>query len=68
MMMLMTWFRPVEIAVRCNVRKRTIYIDEEVDRMMRVAAAEDDKYFGDYAEESFRLFLDKRKREKRDKK
>lgn len=35
----------------------------EVDKQMRVAAVEDDRYFGDYAEEAFRLFLDKRRRE-----
>jgi hypothetical protein len=46
-------------------RKRTIYIDPGVDKQMRVAAVEDDKPFGVYAEEAFRLFLDKRRREKK---
>ena len=32
---------------------------------MRVAAVEDDKFYGEYAEEAFRLFLDKRLRERR---
>jgi hypothetical protein len=47
------------------MRKRTIYIDEGIDKQMRVAAVEDDKPFGVYAEEAFRLFLDKRRREKK---
>jgi hypothetical protein len=47
-----------------KVRKRTIYIDEGVDKQMRIAAVEDDKPFGVYAEEAFRLFLDKRKERK----
>jgi len=47
-----------------KVRKRTIYIDEGVDKQMRVAAVEDDKAFGVYAEEAFRLFLDKRRKER----
>jgi hypothetical protein len=32
---------------------------------MRVAAVEEDKFYGQYAEEAFRLFLDKRRKEKR---
>ena len=32
-------------------RKRTIYIDQEIDKQMRVAAVEDDKFYGEYAEE-----------------
>ncbi|MGC2570185.1 MAG: hypothetical protein WA364_01645 [Candidatus Nitrosopolaris sp.] len=32
-------------------RKRTIYIDSEIDKQMRVAAVEDDKFYGEYAEE-----------------
>ena len=44
-------------------RKRTIYIDQEIDKQMRVAAVEDDKFYGEYAEEAFRLFLDKRRKE-----
>jgi len=32
---------------------------------MRVAAVEDDKFYGEYAEEAFRLFLDKRRKEKK---
>ena len=44
-------------------RKRTIYIDSDIDKQMRVAAVEDDKFYGEYAEEAFRLFLDKRRRE-----
>jgi len=47
------------------MRKRTIYISEDVDKQMRVAAVEDDKPFGIYAEEAFRLFLDKRRKEKK---
>ena len=31
---------------------------------MRVPAVEDDKFYGQYAEEAFRLFLDKRRKEK----
>ena len=27
-------------------RKRTIYIDQEIDKKMRVAAVEDDKFYG----------------------
>ena len=50
-----------------KMRKRTIYIDEAIDRQMRVAAVEDDKPFGAYAEKAFRLFLDKRRAEKRSK-
>jgi hypothetical protein len=46
-------------------RKRTIYIDHEIDKQMRVAAIEDDKFYGQYAEETFRLFLDKRRKEKK---
>ena len=46
-------------------RKRTIYIDPEIDKQMRVAAVEDDKFYGEYAEEAFRLFLDKRRKEKK---
>jgi len=46
-------------------RKRTIYIDQEVDKQMRVAAVEDGKFYGQYAEEAFLLFLDKRRKEKR---
>ena len=46
-------------------RKRTIYIDSEIDKQMRVAAVEDDKFYGQYAEEAFRLFLDKRRKEKK---
>ena len=46
-------------------RKRTIYIEEDIDKMMRVAAVEDDKFYGEYAEEAFRLFLDKRRKEKK---
>jgi hypothetical protein len=46
-------------------RKRTIYIEEDIDKQMRVAAVEDDKFYGEYAEEAFRLFLDKRRREKK---
>ncbi|HYA84366.1 MAG TPA: hypothetical protein VEH06_13090 [Candidatus Bathyarchaeia archaeon] len=46
-------------------RKRTIYIDHEIDKQMRVAAVEDDKFYGEYAEEAFRLFLDKRRKEKK---
>jgi len=46
-------------------RKRTIYIDQEIDKQMRVAAVEDDKFYGEYAEEAFRLFLDKRRKEKK---
>jgi len=42
-------------------RKRTIYIDKEEDKQMRVAAVEDDKFYGEYADEAFRLFLDKRR-------
>jgi hypothetical protein len=30
-----------------------------------VAAVEDDKFYGQYAEEAFRLFLDKRRKEKK---
>jgi hypothetical protein len=48
-------------------RKRTIYIDPEIDKMMRVAAVEDDRYFGECAEEAFRLYLDKRRRERKSK-
>ena len=33
-------------------RKRTIYIDPDIDKQMRVAAVE-----GEHAEEAFRLFL-----------
>jgi len=46
-------------------RKRTIHIEEDVDKLMRVAAVEDDKFYGEYAEAAFRLFLDKRRKEKR---
>jgi hypothetical protein len=46
-------------------RKRTIYIDQEIDKQMRVAAVENDKFYGEYAEEAFRLFLDKRRKEKK---
>jgi hypothetical protein len=46
-------------------RKRTIHIDQEIDKQMRVAAVEDDKFYGEYAEEAFRLFLDKRRKEKK---
>ncbi|MGA9152804.1 MAG: hypothetical protein WBZ36_19685 [Candidatus Nitrosopolaris sp.] len=46
-------------------RKRTIYIDPEIDKQMRVAAVEDDKYFGVCAEEAFRLYLDKRRIERK---
>ena len=46
-------------------RKRTIYIDSDIDKQMRVAAVEDDKFYGEYAEEAFRLFLDKRRKEKK---
>jgi hypothetical protein len=35
-------------------RKRTIYIDQEIDKQMRVAAVEDDMFYGQYAEEAFR--------------
>jgi hypothetical protein len=45
-------------------RKRTIYIEEDIDKLMRVAAVEDDRFYGEYAEEAFRLFLHKRRREK----
>ena len=31
-------------------RKKTIYIDQEIDKQMRVAAVEDDKFYGQYAE------------------
>jgi hypothetical protein len=50
-----------------KLRKRTIYINEDIDKQMRVAAVEDDKSFGVYAEEAFRMFLDKRHREKKSK-
>ncbi|HYA83444.1 MAG TPA: hypothetical protein VEH06_08345 [Candidatus Bathyarchaeia archaeon] len=30
-------------------RKRTIYIEEDADKLMRVAAVEDDKFYGEYA-------------------
>jgi hypothetical protein len=46
-------------------RKRTIYIEENIDKQMRVAAVEDDKFYGEYAEEAFRLFLDKKRKEKK---
>jgi hypothetical protein len=46
-------------------RKRTIYIDSGIDKQMRIAAVEDDKFYGQYAEEAFRLFLDKRRKEKK---
>jgi len=46
-------------------RKRTIYIDSDIDKQMRVAAVEDDKFYGEYAEEAFRLFLDKRRKERK---
>ena len=46
-------------------RKRTIYIDQEIDKQMRVAVVEDDKFYGEYAEEAIRLFLDKRRKEKK---
>ena len=46
-------------------RKRTIYIDQEIDKQMRVSAVEDDKFYGEYAEEAFRLFLNKRRKEKK---
>ena len=49
-------------------KKRTIYIDPEIDKQIRVAATEDDKRFSDYAEEAFRLFLDKRRKEMKSKK
>jgi hypothetical protein len=49
------------------MRKRTIYIDQEIDKQMRVAAVGDDKPFGAYAEEAFRLFLNKRCNEKKSK-
>jgi hypothetical protein len=49
------------------MRKRTIYINEEIDKEMRVAAVKDDRPFGAYAEEAFRLFLDKRRKEKKSK-
>jgi hypothetical protein len=39
-------------------RKLTIYIEEDIDKQMRVAAVEDDKFYGEYTEEAFRLFLD----------
>jgi hypothetical protein len=45
-------------------RKRTIYIDHEIDKQMRVAAVEDDKFYGEYAEEAFRSFLDQRRKER----
>ena len=48
-------------------KKRTIYIDPEIDKQIRVAATEDDKRFSDYAE-AFRLFLDKRRKEMKSKK
>jgi D-arabinose 1-dehydrogenase-like Zn-dependent alcohol dehydrogenase len=35
---------------------------------IRVAATEDDKRFSDYAEEAFRLFLEKRRKEMKSKK
>ena len=44
-------------------RKRTIYIEEHIDKMVRVAAVEDDKLYGEYAEGASRLFLDKRRTE-----
>ena len=34
---------------------------------MRVVAVEDDKFYGEYAEEAFLLFLDKRRRERKSK-
>jgi hypothetical protein len=46
-------------------RKRTIYIEEDIDKQMRVAAVEDDKFYGEYAEEAFRMLLDKRRKEKK---
>jgi hypothetical protein len=49
-------------------KKRTIYIDPEIDKQIRVAATEDDKRFSDYAEEAFRLFLEKRRKEMKSKK
>ena len=45
-------------------RKRTIYIDSDIDKQMRVAAVEDDKFYGEYAEQAFRLFLDKKRKER----
>jgi hypothetical protein len=35
--------------------KRTIYIEEDVDKLMRVAAVEDDKFYAEYAEEPCHL-------------
>jgi hypothetical protein len=46
-------------------RKRTIYIHPEIDKTMRVIAVEEDRYFGDVAEDAFRLYIDKRKKEKK---
>jgi hypothetical protein len=46
-------------------KKRTIYIDADLDKMMRVASVEDDKYFGKAAEEAFRLYLDTRRKGKK---
>jgi hypothetical protein len=45
-------------------RKRTIYIDPEIDKTIRVLAVEEDRYFGDVAEDAFRLYIEK-KRKKR---
>jgi hypothetical protein len=46
-------------------RKRTIYIDQEIDKQMRVAAVEDDKFYGQYAEEAFRLFVESERRKEK---
>jgi hypothetical protein len=48
-------------------RKRTIYIDPEIDKTIRVLAVEEDRYFGDVAEDAFRLYIEKKRKEKKPK-
>ena len=50
------------------MRKRTIYIDSDLDKNMAHAAIEDEKRYSDCAEEAFKLYLKTREEKGREKK
>jgi predicted HicB family RNase H-like nuclease len=45
--------------------KVTIYIDPELEKLVRIAAIQDEKRFGTWVEEAFQDRLDKRRKERK---
>lgn len=49
---------------RGNIRKKTVWIPEDIDIALRIIAAKENKGFSDISEEAYKLYLAKKEKSK----